>query len=208
MKKFTLSALSLLLVFSIVLFVSFSKNDKNLSGNSSENQAVEIVNVSNSQNDDSDNYKILESRFLNILNHNFAYGEDLYYFDNIVNRSVLALLSLKEFDSFISESYVSDYIYNMYGIEDIDYSAINVDCPKMEGYVYISPVGYETFTHKLLSIEENEDGTFTVMTKVKVETHDSSLLVLDCETLFVQNPSSQFGFNIVTSDFVSDVISA
>jgi hypothetical protein len=88
----------------------------------------------------------------------------------------------------------------MYGIEDIDYSLINADFSKKEGYVYILPRGYELYSHKVESVTLNEDGSYTVKTNVSISTHDGLKINEVCETLFVKNDASSFGFNIVYSN--------
>ena len=42
--------------------------------------------------------KVLETRFLNMLNHNFVYSEDFENLDDIDNNSAIALLNQKDGD--------------------------------------------------------------------------------------------------------------
>lgn len=149
--------------------------------------------------------KTIEKRFLNMLNHSFVYDEDIEDVEEIVNCSVAALLDMRdsEDDSFISESVVSDFVFNMYGVEIDDFSLINSELPQKEGYVYILPRGYSVYSHELVSVSVNEDGSYTVKTKVTVDSHDCDAESFACTTLFVANPQSQFGYNIISSSILN-----
>lgn len=155
-----------------------------------------------------DKAKVLETRFLNMLNHNYVYNDAIYTQQDIVNNSVIALLNLRdtENESYIKESFVSNYIFNMFGIKDIDYSVINTEFEQKDGFVFIVPRGYTQFSHKMLSVKENEDGSYTVKTKVTISSHDSGEYTDICETLFIKNPESQFGYNIISSVIGSENI--
>ena len=107
-------------------------------------------------------------------------------------------------DSYISESIASDYIYNMYGINGIDFSQLNSGFPYKQGYVYIIPRGFSVYNHEIVSVVENEDGSFTVKTNVSISTHDGCEYVGVAETLFVKNTESQFGYNIVYCNISDD----
>lgn len=156
-----------------------------------------VITVANSEN--ADENKVLESRFLNMLNHNFVYNEAFETTDGVVNNSVIALLEFAE-DGYIAENYVSDYILNMYGIEGIDYSQINPEFDYIEGYVFVLPMGYSSYNHEIKSVTLNEDGSYTVKTLVEISSHDSGAYFEECESLFVKNEASQFGFSIIYSD--------
>lgn len=140
-----------------------------------------------------------EARFLNMLNHNFVYNETFDNIDDMVNASVPALLSYRDED-FIAEQYVFDYIENMYGIEIEDISALNADWPQKQGYLYIIPKGFTTYEHSIIDCLENEDGSFTVTTEVKILDHDSEEITCKATTLFVVNENSDFGYNIIYSN--------
>ena len=152
------------------------------------------------QNADMD--KVQETRFLNMLNHNFAYDEELASVEDLVNCAVIALCASGSTDgSFVEESRVEDYLYNMYGVEVENLSSVNESFPKKEGYVYIVPRGYTVYKHSVESVRLNEDGSYTITTNVVLDSHDG------CEegkavTLFVKNSDSQFGYNIISSDII------
>ncbi len=165
------------------------------------NQTVSATKPTVTENTSFDKSKVLETRFLNMLNHNFVYNDAFYNEEDIVNNSVLALLNLRdsENNSYIKVSYISNYIFNMFGIEDINYSKINTKFDQKQGFVYIIPRGYTVFKHKMISVKENEDGSYTVKTEVTISSHDSEEYKDICETLIVKNGKSQFGYNIVSS---------
>lgn len=151
--------------------------------------------------------KVLESRFLNMLNHNFAFNDDFLVDEDLVNESVLTLLNLAE-GEYIKATYISDYIFNMYGKIIDDFSGFNTAFPQKEGYVYIVPRGYDLFKHTISSVTENEDGSYTVVTDVEISFVDGSVETQTATSLFIRNEESQFGFNILYCDIGSQVIAA
>lgn len=207
MKKIIVSVF--VLVFSISLSLSFflftdKKSDSIKEINVSEK--TDVITVADTAADTPDETKILNSRFLNMLNHSFVYNEDFYSVDALVNSSMPALLDLKdtEDDSYIKEIYVADYLFNMYGIEIADLSEVNSEFGEREGYIYIIPMGFEVYNHSIMDITENEDGSFTVKTEVEISSHDGTVSVETCESLFIENEESQFGYNILYSEFITE----
>lgn len=190
-----LLALAMLASFSVI-----AVNPSEVGGNAS----VEKAAVSET----ADRQKVLEARFLNMLNHSFAYGEELASVDDLVNCAVTALCVTGGADgSFIEESRVEDYLYNMYGVEVEDLSSVNADFPKKDGYVYIIPRGYTVYKHTIASVRLNEDGSYTVTTNVTLDSHDGNQEG-KAVTLFVKNSDSQFGFNIISSEIIIDAYEA
>ena len=156
-----------------------------------------------------DTDKVLEARFLNMLNHSFAYGEDLGSVEALVNCSVAALCNMDggAEESFMDETRVKDYLYNMYGVEVENLSSVNAEFPKKDGYVYIIPRGYTVYKHTVDSVMLNEDGSYTVTTLVNIDSHDGEENGR-AVTLFVKNSDSQFGFSIISSDIIVDAFEA
>ena len=174
-----------------------------------ENGYKEITDNGNAQvltvaNNTVTENKVLESRFLNMLNHSFVYDSDFYNKETLVNNSVLALLDLAD-NGFVSETYVSDYIFNMYGINVADFSDINVDFEQKQGYVYIVPRGYSVCEHKIISVTDNSDGSYTVVTNVEISLDDGTVITDTATTVFLQNAESQFGYNIVYSEIGAEL---
>ena len=186
------------LILSLAVLASFSV----ISANPADEVDYSLPDNTASTNN-VDMEKVLETRFLNMLNHSFAYDEELASVEDLVNCAVVALCASGSTDgSFIEESRVEDYLYNMYGVEVENLSSVNENFPKKEGYVYIIPRGYTVYKHTIDSVRLNEDGTYTVTTNVVLDSHDG------CEegkavTLFVKNSDSQFGYNIISSNIIT-----
>ena len=144
--------------------------------------------------------KILSARFLNMLNRNFVYNEDFASADIIVEASVLALLDLREENApdYIADTVVIGFVKDMYGIELADIND-NSNAHK-DGFVYIAPRGFTSYSHTVTDIKENEDGSFTVLSAVTVTPHDDAEYSTTAETLFVKNEKSAFGYNIIYSN--------
>lgn len=141
---------------------------------------------------------IEKARFLNMLNRNYVYNSDFEDVDVMTENSILALLNRRAEDEYIEENIVIGFVNDMYGInlESInDNSAHHRD-----GFVYIAPHGFSSYCHEIIEINENEDGSFTVLSRVTVSPHDDEAYVANAETLFVKNETSAFGYNIVYSN--------
>ena len=201
MKKMLLTTLALAAIVVILACSNFlAVSPVNLPETVEDSKVITVAN-----SEIADENKVLESRFLNMLNHNFVYNEAFETTDGVVNNSVIALLEFAE-DGYIAENYVSDYILNMYGIEGIDYSQINPGFDYIEGYVFVLPMGYSSYNHEIKSVTLNEDGSYTVKTLVEISSHDSGAYFEECESLFVKSEVSQFGFSIIYSDLGANAI--
>lgn len=191
------------LILALIMLASFSV----ISANPAEiDSTASAENATVSESFDKE--KVLEARFLNMLNHSFAYDEELASVEDLVNCAVTALCVTEGTDdSFIEESRVEDYLYNMYGVEVENLSSVNADFPKKDGYVYVIPRGYTVYKHTIDSVRLNEDGSYTVTTSVTLDSHDGKEEG-KAVTLFVKNSNSQFGFNIISSDIIVDAFEA
>ena len=92
----------------------------------------------------------------------------------------------------------------MYGIEITDMSEFNAQYPQLDGYVYIIPRGYTSYTHTIVSVEENEDGSYTVISNVTSSDHDAIGNTQKAVSLFVKNASSAFGYNMIYCNIIAD----
>ena len=146
-----------------------------------------------------DTNKVLEKRFLNMLNHSFVYNDDFYNDEALLNASALALLNLAN-DGFIDEAYLKDYVFNMYGKIYDDFDGINEDMPQKDGAFYVIPRGYDLYEHSNAVITANEDGSYTVVTDVIIDYHFGEKVEAVSTTIFLPSEESQFGFNILFSD--------
>ena len=148
----------------------------------------------------------LDTRFLNMLNHNYVYNSDFDCADDIINNSIAALIDLrdKENDNFIAERYVKGFVFDMYGVEITDMSELNADFSQMDGFVYIIPRGMTSYSHEIISVDQNDDGTYTVVSDVVVDCHDGEPETFKAVSLFVKNSASAFGYNIVYSNIADN----
>lgn len=187
----------LLTVCVIVLSFACVKTD-GVSVNDTRAHNTEVITVSKNEVQN----EVLNTRFENMLNHNFVYNEDFYDDSALTNNSVLALLDLSE-DSYINETYLKDYVFNMYGKIYNDFGFLG-ETEKI-GYVYILPRGYNIYTHKILAVTDNNDGSYTVLSEVEISYEDGSVETLSCETVFLENVESAFGYNIMYSEIFENV---
>lgn len=166
---------------------------------------AQVVTVSKNDKGSAEASKVLETRFLNMLNHSFVYNGTFDSVEEMVNASIPALLSYRDStdDSYIAEAYVADYLLNMYGVEVENFSKINTEFGYKEGYVYIIPKGFTKYSHKIVSVAANEDGSYTVTTEITSSAHDNGDITETCTSLFVPNAKSAFGYSIIYSNTVS-----
>jgi len=167
-----------------------------------DNNNPQVLTVANNNTIED---KVLEARFLNMLNHNFVYNEAFYDDCKLVENSVLALLDVAE-GSYVAEDYLGDYLFNMYGRCYSGFEFLGEVYTEKEGYVYIAPRGYSEYNHKIVSITDNNDGSFTVITDVEISNMDGSLELLECETVFLEAEDSAFGYNIMYSEIAEGLI--
>lgn len=185
MKKGILSITAL----AVVLLISFTSLTVKPAANATEKKPAVTVSEE----------KVLGARFLNMLNHNFVYNGEFESVYEMTACSEVALLDKAE-DGYIRQSLIAGYLYNMYGVENVDFAAVTKDFPQRENYVYVIPRGFSVYKHSAPVITENEDGSYTVVTDVEISSHDSDVETAKATTLFVKNENSAFGFNIISSD--------
>lgn len=144
---------------------------------------------------------VLSARFLNMLNHSLAYDGALDSVSELVLCAQAALLQNGgDYEDFIPEAELNAYLYSMYGIEGVDYGTVTSEFPQKKGFVYIVPRGYSVYKHSSPVISVNEDGSYTVITEVEITSHDNGTEYATVKTLFVENPASAFGYNIISSE--------
>lgn len=184
------------IAFLLVLFILIACFSVPVSGAAPEKAQSEQTAVSE---------PALKARFLNILNHNNNYNDDFKYIDTVVNNSVLSLLHLRdaENEDFIRADYVINFVKDMYGIEIVDVSQLNAQWPQLDGYIYIIPKGYTTYTHEFVAMERNQDGSYTVYTTVSVDCHDGAPETYEAVSLMVPNAESSFGYTLIRSDIIT-----
>ncbi len=193
---------SLILTVCVVVLSFACVKTENSYKTVAQNSNTEVLTVA--KNSSTEN-KALEARFLNMLNHNYVYNDAFYADDVLVKDSLIALLDVAE-DSYVSETYLNDYIFNMYGKIYNGYDFLGEVFTEKEGFVYIAPRGYSEYSHKIVSVTDNKDGSFTVITDVEISDMDGSVEVLECETVFLEAEESAFGYNIMYSQIAEGLI--
>lgn len=188
--------LSLILTVCVVVLSFASVKTDVIHSTDVSNKIDKVLTVAKNENSKN---PVLETRFLNMLNHNFVYNDDFYSDSALIENSLLALLDVAE-DSYVAEQYVKDYAFNMYGKIYDDFET------DKEGYVYIAPRGYTIYKHEIVSVTDNKDGSFTVVTDVICDYEDGSVETLKAETLFLEADDSAFGYNILYSDIIEEVV--
>ncbi len=194
-KNFVFSMILVLCV--VVLSFACVKTD-GVAQNDAIIENNEVITVAKS---DSSN-KVLETRFLNMLNHNYVYNEAIYDDTALVNDSMIALLDKAE-GSYIDQEILADYIFNMYGKIYKDFAFLG-EASTQDGTVYILPRGYNEYNHKISKVTDNKDGSFTVITDIEIIGMDT-VETLKCETLFLKAEESAFGYNILYSDIIEAI---
>lgn len=140
---------------------------------------------------------VMKARFENMLNHNYVYNTDFESDLLIIENSILALLDKAE-DGQIDKGLVLGFIAGMYG-RQVDATTAEYDfAPADEGKFVVLPRGYDDYEHVVTSIEVI-DGGYKVVSEVTVYPCDGFEYLASCETAFVENEGSSFGYNIVSS---------
>ena len=139
---------------------------------------------------------VLPARLENMLNHNRLFGDDFNNVNAVVDNSIIALLDKREED-FIKEDIIKGFVQNMYDLSIDGYTAFP-QAPTKEGYIFILPRGYDSFSHEIKSIEKN-GALYCVISQVSFNTHDGQEQKANCETVFLENENSAFGYNIISA---------
>ena len=132
------------------------------------------------------------SRFENMLDHNYLYGNDFDDMHTVINNSCLALLSARE-GNYISTDVLFPFIDNMYGIPVYCDESLNSDFPRKEGAVFIVPRGFVQYEHSVTQIVD-EGATVTVNSVAKdVDSGEE----IPCVSVFIKSDESAFGYNLI-----------
>ena len=160
-----------------------------------ETAPVENITSTVSFNDD----PVLTARLLNMLEHNRVYNSDFEDKNLIIENSVVALFEKADADGYVSKDLVNGFVYSMYGFTAEGYSEPK-DFVKKEGFFFILPRGYDEYDHEITSIKKNGDYIYAT-SLLTVDAHDGLAYNLTCNTVFKVNPTSGFGYNIVSSNY-------
>lgn len=153
-----------------------------------------------------DQEKVEEARILNLLNLNNIYGDDFTNNEALVNAAAINLRSFATANGFIENGIITSYIKDIYDIDLEINDNINVNMPKKQGYVYLIPRGYSSYTHEIVSISRSED-FIKVVSLVSVNSHDGLDVVGTATTILFINENSSFGYNIINSEIDYNAVS-
>ena len=143
--------------------------------------------------------ELLVARVENMLSHNFVYNDDFDFTNVMVENAMQALVANCDEDGYLDRNLVNGFVYNMYGFDLTGYEP-SMLFPEKEGAVFVIPRGADTYSHEVVSV--TVDGEYIeVISSLTIENHDGGENELSCHTLFVENPNSTFGYNIVSSIF-------
>lgn len=132
------------------------------------------------------------SRFENMLDHNYLYGNDFDDMHTVINNSCLALLSARE-GNYISTDVLFPFIDNMYGIPVYCDETLNSDFPRKEGAVFIVPRGFVQYEHSVTQIVD-EGATVTVNSVARdIDSGEE----IPCVSVFIKSDESAFGYNLI-----------
>ncbi len=142
---------------------------------------------------------VLITRLRNMLNHNRVYNGD--FTDNavMINKSVAALCDKADEDGYIKRELLLGFVYNMYGIGLADYKS-DERFPEKDGYVFVVPSGYDIYSHKIVSTEQNGNYLYAT-SKMELITHDGYTYEYTCRSVFKVNEASAFGYNLISSNY-------
>ena len=144
---------------------------------------------------------IVTARFENMLSLNYLYGEDFSDDKTVIENSILSLINYAQ-DGEIEKDLVINFIANMYGLSVDENAAVYSNLPVSTNKFAVIPRGYSFISHEILSVTEN-DGGYVVLSNMTVTDHDGGEDSQLVETVFVANVGSYYGYNIISSDFVS-----
>ncbi|MBQ0083698.1 MAG: hypothetical protein KBS52_02900 [Clostridiales bacterium] len=140
--------------------------------------------------------KVACAKIENLLNLNNVFGADFTDNELLVNRAAINLKALADDEGFIPESAITAYIKDMYDIDLSITDDINADMPKKEGFVYLIPKGYTTYSHEIIS-ETEQNGYLNVVSEVLITYHDGTQETATAKTVLIENPNCSFGYNIL-----------
>ncbi len=150
--------------------------------------------------------KVAEAKILNLLNLNNVYNDDFTDNEALVNAAAINLRSYATANGFIENSIITAYLKDIYDIDVEINDSINVNMPKKQGYVYLIPRGYSSYTHEILSITDNGDSVI-VVSLVSVNSHDGTDVIGTATTTLIKNENSSFGYNIINSEIDYNAVS-
>lgn len=135
-----------------------------------------------------------------LLNLNYCYGIS-FSDEAIAEGTLFSLLELSEQEDglrYLTTAQVDYFTRAFYG-RSVDFAACGIEVEN--GRVWIPAMGYNLYTHTLISIEENGDQV-KVLSKIVCSGHDNNIFDALCTSVFVKNTESPFGYNLLSSEIL------
>lgn len=142
---------------------------------------------------------VMANRFQNMLNNNYAYGDEFMSVDKILLASQLSLLDESK-DGKIANADIIAFAKDMYGIDATVFADEGSQPLSADGVTEILPRGYSIFVHRVEEVIENEDGTYTVFSVVSTEDHDGNITEYESVSSFAKSEGSRFGYILISSE--------
>lgn len=135
-----------------------------------------------------------------LLNLNYCYGTS-FSDEAIAMGTLFSLLELAgEEDGFrYLETEQADYFTQAFYGRTVDFAACGLEVSG--GRVWIPAMGYDLYTHTLISTEENGEQV-KVLSKVVCDGHDGVTFDALCTSMFVKNTESPFGYHLLSSEIL------
>ncbi len=149
-----------------------------------------------------DKVLVMTNRFENMLNSNFAFGDELSSVSQLLLASEISLLS-KAQDGVLGNSELIAFVKDMYGIDPSVYADEGKEVLCEDGVTRILPRGFSLYSHKITDFHENEDGTYTVYSDVEIENHDGEKEVKEAVSRFAPAPQSRFGYYLISCELLT-----
>lgn len=136
-----------------------------------------------------------------LLNLNYCYGTS-FSDEAIAMGTLLSLLELAgEEDGFrYLETAQADYFTQAFYGRTVDFAACGLEVEN--GRVWIPAMGYDMYTHTVISAEENGEQV-KVLSKVVCDGHDGETFDALCTSVFVKNTESPFGYHLLSSEILA-----
>lgn len=146
----------------------------------------------------------LSARLTHMLALNYNFDKDFKDDALIVEHALISLRDKADDDGFVKTDLVSKFISHMYGYE-VDLTSANTDgMPKKDGYIWIVPKGFTSYSYTITGIEEYEGG-LTATARVLSLAHDGEKEIFYITVDFIENNESCFGYNIASCVTMKDI---
>lgn len=147
-----------------------------------------------------------DARLLHMLDLNRVFDEDFYDSGAIMQLAAEALIAEAETDAdgymFIDSAVLSNFVFNMYGMNPVAEAAVYEEFPQRPGKTLILPRGGIDLNHTLISVDEEENGILKVVSSAEIDPHDGEVYTALVVTRFAPCKASAFGWVIIEAEIL------